>query len=1019
MRNLAFTLGAFLIVTYACGEEVRGPVEIYGTVYESVDPGPPFHEAPRQVEEWQAPPPTSKEKLSGFIPFSRPEPFEIKPWSRPKKEERVERLRCYLAKGETSSLWFAVYALEPLSALSITLRSLSKVKSPSVEIRYVHFWAQRTDWRGRTYYITPELLLPMSGGYALFPSKGGTLEKHPLDIPKGESRLFWLTIKVPEDCQSGEHKFLLKIRAKGKPEFSLPLSIQVLPFRLQKPPDKRWILYPDVWLWGGLTEDKILNILQDIKEHGIDGFTELPFGKLDLSGLKEGKINYDPFPLLNFYEFMKKVGLKGPITIGAWIENECIKALNLQVDLNKEWPEELKEAVRKVARCVVETLKPHKIEWFFYGWDEPGPDNLAALQQYRCWSEGGAKTYVTFYQKGIYEVAGQWMTAPCFSVGLINRPETAKWARSKCDERGQKFFWYGSGCYLGQEGRMFPNRYLTGWLFWKTKADAQVSWTFMRPHEDPFNDFDGMKHNSVEPKDQCIVYPWLLNPNNYKSLIGIIPTIQWEAIREGINDYCYAYTLQKLVANLQELAKRKKGVEAKRLEKLAKEAEETLQMVEESVPWSNEVSQRGYSNKELQEVRRILAKEIEKVHLALQGKKISLNSKNKRNVTLNLKLLSPEMAGITREAPLPVLPIPKMDHPPRIDGSVSDEEWRGAGVAGVFCDAYTGNLMPPSISTRAFIGYDEDALYIGFVCSEPHTDKVKAEKWGRDMDDIWQNEGIEVFLASADKPQYYAHIIINALGSIYDEIVFDTNWNPNIRVATKIEKGRWNCELAIPWVVLPFGKTTDIRLNLCRNRNIIDEGVSHWAWSPTFGWYHNPSRFGIGKLIAKDIIITSILPPILFGENSTKVEIYNKSNENREVLINNIKVNLLPKESKVVLIKVRGDVGEHTYKLKVKWQDGEEEWQFSYAIPAPLKILSPVVLVSEKGSATVTVAINVCEEIKKKGSLILRIGNKQYHLPLNQEKQIIHFKLSSSKMEIKLYFKEIPQFTFKAQLYSP
>ena len=36
-------------------EEAMGPVKIYDTVYERVDPGPPFTEAPRTVEDWQPP----------------------------------------------------------------------------------------------------------------------------------------------------------------------------------------------------------------------------------------------------------------------------------------------------------------------------------------------------------------------------------------------------------------------------------------------------------------------------------------------------------------------------------------------------------------------------------------------------------------------------------------------------------------------------------------------------------------------------------------------------------------------------------------------------------------------------------------------------------------------------------------------------------------------------------------------------------------------------------------------------
>ena len=1001
-------LSIFLLVALSLlGEEVKGPVEIYDMVYEKVDPGPPFQEAPRQVEDWQAPPPLEKEREAGFIPYTRPEPFDIKPWSKPKDEERIGRLQCSLAQGETTSLWFAVYALEPLSNLSLQVQPLRKGSNPSIEIRYAHFWAQRTDWRGRTYYITPELLLPTSGGYALFPAKGGTLERHPLDIPQGESRLFWLTLKAPENLPSGDYQFTLKVQAKGKSPFNLPIYLHIYPFRLLKPENKRWLLYSDTWLWGNLPDDKVLKILRGIKEHGIDGFTELPFGKLDLSRLKEGGVKYDASPLIRFTNLMKQVGFKGPHTIGAWVEGECAQVLGLQVDLNKEWPEELKKAVIKVANCVVETLKPTGLDWLFYGWDEPGPDNLAALQQYRCWYEGGAKTYVTFFDRGTYEVAGKWMTAPCFSVGLIYNEETAKWVRHQCDVRKQKFFWYGSGCYLGQEGRIFPNRYLTGWLFWKTKADAQVSWTFVRPHEDPFNDFDGINANRVEPKDQCTAYPWLSRPNDYESLLDIIPTIQWEAIREGINDYCYAYTLSKMI----EEVKNKKG---KNWEKLAKEAAETLRAVEESVPWGNEVGKRGYSNKELREVRNLLGREIERVSLALKGKRI-LDKKVKKEIKLSVRLLPPELAEISRKVPLPILSIPQIATPPLIDGEIGCEEWIGSSSVNMFYDSETGKPMPEEIATRAYIGYDEGALYIGFICGGD-TERMKRAKWMRDGDGVWQDEGVEVFLASADEPNRYAHIIVNEVGSIYDEIVFDTSWNPEIEVGTKVEEGGWECELRIPWGVLPFGKTPQLRLNLCRNHSLISGETSHWAWSPTFGWFHNPSRFGIAKLTTSNIILTSIEPPVLFGEEFLNLELFNRGNEEKEVLLDGKVLRVPPRGSVKTSLKVPSSIGEHRYNLQLKYDNKVEKWQIPYSIPEPLKAFSKVILPNEKGEATLSVALSLCEELKRKNHLILEVEKKRYPLSLDKREQTIRLPISLFPAEIRLYISDFPKKYIKTKL---
>ena len=484
-------------------EEVRGPATIYDTVYEQVDPGTPFQEAPRQPEDWQPPAPSAAERSAGFISFTRGEPFDIKPWSKPKRSERLAELHANVALGETTCLWFAIHALEPLNEVRIRVEPQQpSADAPIVKTYYAHFWAQRTDWRGRTYYITPELLLEMRDGQAQLPAAGGVLEWRPLNVPAGESRLFWVNIHA-RAIPSGEYRYAIIVQAKGKAALKIPLQIHVYPFRLHKPADKRWLLYSDSWWLGKLPNDKLLALLKQFSDYGIDGLTELPFGNLDLSGLSEGRVSYDPQPLLRWHRLMQQAGLRGPHTIGTFIEEQVPRRLGIEADVNREWDERVRQAMRLIARTVVQTLAPHGIDWLFYGWDEPGPDTIRALEQYRTWRESGARTYVTFYQRGTYDAAAQWMTHPCFSVGLVASKQGAEWASEQCRARQQQFYWYGSGCYLGQEGRLFANRFLTGWLFWKTRADGQVSRTFMRPFEDPFNDFDGSRANSVEPKDQC------------------------------------------------------------------------------------------------------------------------------------------------------------------------------------------------------------------------------------------------------------------------------------------------------------------------------------------------------------------------------------------------------------------------------------------------------------------------------------------------------------------------------------
>jgi hypothetical protein len=611
--------GGLFLMTQSFADEP--PVELHRMLYSGVDAGLTFTEVEHPAEDWQPCAPTDSEQTSGFIPFTRPETYDIRPWSRPRESERVRELTCTLAKGETTGVWFAVHALEPLQRLQLDVRGCPD--GIAVIPRYAHYWAQRYDWKSGRYYIIPELLLQMERGRAQLPEAGGVLEWQDLNVPQAENCLFWLQVTAAEFVPDGPVQAEIVIQSEGKPAFRIPFRITVYPFRLQKPPDKRWLMYSDSYLLGQMSDEKLLTVLKQMREYGIDGLVELPIGEFDISEIAQGGVRYDPQPLLRWHRLLQQAGLRGPHTIGTFIEEQVAAQLGIQADLNLKWTQPLREAIQNIARTVVKTLEGHGIDWLFYAWDEPTADNIRAIEQYRNWREGGARTYVTV-ARDAYLAAAPWLTHPCFATDVINLPKGAAWARQQCRKRQQQFYWYGSGCYLFQEGRMLPNRYLAGWLFWKTKADGQVSWTFVRPHQDPFNDFDGSKVNSVEPKDQCTVYPLFTRPNDPASIEGIIPTIQWEALREGIQDYCYLYTLRNTIAYARRTVRGKTSAWAQRVRQTASEGEQTLLRVEQIIPWPHTPRGLGLgevncANADLQKARLEVGDAIARVVRALQG----------------------------------------------------------------------------------------------------------------------------------------------------------------------------------------------------------------------------------------------------------------------------------------------------------------------------------------------------------------------------------------------------------------
>ena len=127
------------------------------------------------------------------------------------------------------------------------------------------------------------------------------------------------------------------------------------------------------------------------------------------------------------------------------------------------------------------------------------------------------------------------------------------------------FWYYGTGSYVASEGNILRNRLGAGFLFWKSGARGEVSWTFCRVFNDPMDDFD-----QVGKKDFCLIYPASRN--------AWFRTIQWEGLREGIADYAYLHTLDTAIAAAA-------GSDNDRLRARAPQARAVLRQIVDETPW--------------------------------------------------------------------------------------------------------------------------------------------------------------------------------------------------------------------------------------------------------------------------------------------------------------------------------------------------------------------------------------------------------------------------------------------------
>ena len=194
---------------------------------------------------------------------------------------------------------------------------------------------------------------------------------------------------------------------------------------------------------------------------------------------------------------------------------------------------------------------------------------------------------------------------------------------------------------------------------------------------------------------------------------------------------------------------------------------------------------------------------------------------------------------------IPQVTVPMTSSAPVIDGRLDDPAWQRA--AKVTLD-YTNLGAAASQPTEMYLAYDTENLYIAFRCCERELSKIKAEVAEHDGP-VFYEDSVEIFLdIRADSRDYY-EFAINARAAKYDAHTGDAGFDPAWQAAAGREQDAWTAEMSVPFSAFklscsPAGGIW--RVNFCRNRAVMQSGsdAEHLCWSPTYGSFHTPIRFG-------------------------------------------------------------------------------------------------------------------------------------------------------------------------------
>ncbi|MEQ8484945.1 MAG: DUF5916 domain-containing protein [Pseudomonadales bacterium] len=206
-------------------------------------------------------------------------------------------------------------------------------------------------------------------------------------------------------------------------------------------------------------------------------------------------------------------------------------------------------------------------------------------------------------------------------------------------------------------------------------------------------------------------------------------------------------------------------------------------------------------------------------------------------------------AEVLTELPVRAVPRPqvhahRLEQAPDLDGQVLDDAaWNGLVPATGFWQVRPFEGRPASQRTEVFIGYTDDALYIGVVCYDDDPAGIIVADSRRDSS-LDESDSFQVIIDTFRDGQNGLVFGTNPAGIEYDGQVtkegttqfgsgaggFNLNWDTSWSVKSAISDLGWTAEMRIPFRSLRFqkGEAPVWGINFQRNIRRNNE-IAYWA----------------------------------------------------------------------------------------------------------------------------------------------------------------------------------------------